>query len=120
MDEKTLFPSTSLPCGEQQAVPNELFTRYFIVKRIDSLSDSSFKRTSPFLIAKIFNSILGNDYNLKKMQSGDLLLEVTSAKNSQFLLTCSTIGSFSVSVQVHRTIKCSSWSNIRTRTFIQY
>lgn len=38
------------------------------------------------------------------MQSGDLLVDVSSVKNFQFLLTCTTIGSFSISVQPHQTL----------------
>lgn len=39
---KTLFLSVSLPSGEQQIKQQNSFTRVFVIKHTDSLSDSSF------------------------------------------------------------------------------
>ena len=104
MDGNTFSSSISLPCGEQQVVQNFTFTRYFIIKRIDNNSNNSFKNTSPFLISKTFHSVLGDVPSIKKLKSGDLLVEVSSAKQSNILATCSEMGSFVVSVEKHPTL----------------
>ena len=104
MDKNNIASSPSLLCGEQQISPNLCFTRYFIVKRIDNNSNTSFKNTSPFLIVKTFHSILGDAHGIRKLQSGDLMVEVSSAKQSNILSACTVIGSFSVSVQKHPTL----------------
>ena len=41
---------------------------------------------------------------MRKLKSGDLLVEVSSANQSHKLSKCSTIGSFSVSVEPHKTL----------------
>lgn len=58
---------------------------FFIIHRTDSVSDSSFKKTSLFLISKIFQSVLGGVCSIKKLHSGDFLVKVTSASPSELL-----------------------------------
>ena len=99
--EKNSTSSFSLPCGEQLNVQNSYFTRYFIVKRTDSTSNTSFKNTSPFLIAKTFHSILGEVRSIKKLKSGDLMIEVSSVDESNMLCKYSVIGTLAVSVEKH-------------------
>lgn len=109
-----LFPSICPPY-KQTAIQNELFTCYFILKCTNSLSNSSFKRTLLFWLLKHLNSDLKKNYKLKKIQSRDLLVEVTSQKftislnlyNYRFLFHfySSTLD-----------IKYNPWSNIKTRT----
>ena len=41
---------------------------------------------------------------MRKLKSGDLLVEVSSANQSLILSKCSTTGSFSVSVEPHKTL----------------
>lgn len=41
---------------------------------------------------------------MKKLQFGDLLVEVSSAKHSQVLSNCTTIGTFFVSAQTHQSL----------------
>ena len=84
----------SLPCGEQQNRQTSFFTRYFIIKHIDSTSNNSFKSTSPFLIAKNFQSVLGEVYSIRKLKSGDLLVEVSTAAQSNIHSRSTKIGFF--------------------------
>ena len=90
--------------GEQQNVQYTHFTSFFIIKHIDRNSNNTFKSTSPFLFQKIFQSVLGDVYSMWKFKSGDLLVEVSSANQSHILSKCSTIGSFSFSVEPHKTL----------------
>ena len=104
MFKNNITSSPSLPCGEQQIAQTPCFTRYFIVKRIDNTSNTSFKNTSPFFTAKTFHSFLGDTHGIRKLQSGDLMVEVFSAKQSSIISACIVIGSFSVSIQKHHTL----------------
>lgn len=60
MDGSISLSSASPPCEEQQTVQNYFFIFFFIIKHTGSISDSSFKNTSSFLIAKTFQSSLDN------------------------------------------------------------
>lgn len=84
-----------------------IFMCFFAIKCTDILSGSSFKRISQFLIMKTYQSNLREGYSHKKLQSGDLLVEVSIVKQSQLISNCSTTGSFAVSVQVHQILKTS-------------
>ncbi|CAN8014533.1 unnamed protein product [Ixodes persulcatus] len=61
-------------------------------------------KLSPFAVAKVLDSCLGDDYNAKKLYSGDLLVDVNSKKQSIALLTLNTIGDVKVTVSPHRTL----------------
>lgn len=60
MDGSISLSSASPTCEEQQTVQNYFFIFFFIIKHTGSISDSSFKNTSSFLIAKTFQSSLDN------------------------------------------------------------
>lgn len=98
--------SISFPCAEQQTAQNISFNHFFVIKHTDSLSDSSFKRTSLFLIEKTFQSVLGWSF-AEKLQSGDLVFEVSSASQTQLVSNCTTIVFLSVSFHVHQTLNRS-------------
>lgn len=78
--ESTLLYSTSLPCGKEQTVYTNCFTRSFFIKRINSISNSD-----NFLIAKTFNYVLGDVFSVRKLRSGDLLVELSSNNQSRLL-----------------------------------
>ena len=46
--------------------------RFFVIKR----NDGDFSKTSPFLIQKAIQSIIGEPKNIKKLRSGELLIEL--------------------------------------------
>ena len=100
--DKNNTSSFSLPCGEQLNVQTSYFTRYFIVKRTDN-SNTFFKNSFPFLIIKTFHSNLGEVYSIKKLKFGDLMVEASSANQSNILSKCSVTGTFAFSVEKHRT-----------------
>ena len=47
-------------------------TRFFVIKR----KEGDFSKTSPFLIEKAIQSVVGNAKSIKKLRSGELLTEV--------------------------------------------
>ena len=104
MDKNSITSSPSLLYEEQQIVLTHCFTRYFIIKLIDNISNTSFKNTSPFLITKTFHSVLRDAHKIRKLQSSDTMVEVPSAKQSSILSACTVMGAFSVSVQKHPTL----------------
>ena len=84
------------------------FTQYFIVKCTDSTSNTSFRNISPFLIAKTCHSILREVHSIKKLECGDLMVEVSSANQSNILSKCSAMGTFSVCIEKHCTLNSCS------------
>lgn len=79
--------------------------------------DYSFKRTSPFHIAKTFPSVIGDDLDhmFKELLSGYLLVEVSSTKQSHILSNSSTIGLFCSGTS---NSKYKLWFYLWTRSFI--
>jgi hypothetical protein len=77
--------------------------KFFIIK----LKDGSFSECSPFLIHKCIQSSIGRVKSIKKLRSGDLLVETDSVSQTITLLDCKTIGHLSVSVTPHNTLNFS-------------
>lgn len=103
MDGSTLFFSIFLPCEEHVIVLSNSLTRFFI-KISNNISNRPFKKTSPFLIGKTFRSFIEVISSLKKLNSCDFLVEVSSVNQSQLLSHISAIDSSFVSAHVHTTL----------------
>ncbi|GFV64266.1 hypothetical protein TNCV_4087111 [Trichonephila clavipes] len=68
-------PSRKSPSVEHHLLKFCDSFRFFIVKTPDT-----FTNVSPFLIEKAFTSSIGEVKSIRKMRSGDLFLEASSAK----------------------------------------
>ncbi|GBL93015.1 hypothetical protein AVEN_54649-2 [Araneus ventricosus] len=66
-----------------------------------SLPDNALLKSSPFIIHKAFLSIGGNSKPIKKLRSGDLLIDTTSALQSKYFLTATKFVDTPVSVVPH-------------------
>jgi hypothetical protein len=97
---KSIMASSFFNSSLQQS--DKISPTFFIVKLIDG----SFSTVSPFLIHKTVQSVLGEVLSIKKLRSGDLLLEVNE-KQASILSKCTTLGSFSVSVSPHGSLNQS-------------
>jgi hypothetical protein len=82
---------------------NQLLFKFFIVK----LKDGNFHDYSPFLIHKSIESTIGRVKSVKKLKSGDLLIQADSVSQTVTLLDCKTLGNLPVSVTPHSTLNFS-------------
>lgn len=110
MDLSNLLPTTAkhtkrtidtddTSTNKKLIIPNE-------PKHLIMHSDSEeFKKFSPFLIQKAIKGICGGEpKNIKKLKSGDLLIETTDSKQSRSLQNCTTIADIQIQVTPHKTL----------------
>lgn len=83
-------------------VPVSCF-RFFLIQ----IKDGNFQSVSPFLINKTLKSLVGEVKSVKKLRSGDLLVEVTTAKQAELIINCRTFGPYPVSVTPHSRLNFS-------------
>ncbi|GFU50733.1 probable RNA-directed DNA polymerase from transposon X-element [Trichonephila clavipes] len=95
-------PSNNSPSVEHRKIDFFDSFRYFIVKTPDTFSN-----VSPFLIEKAFNSSIGEVKSIRKMRSGDLFLEASSAKQATALMKLRKLAHLDVSVAPHSTLNFS-------------
>ncbi|GFW07847.1 uncharacterized protein TNCV_3919801 [Trichonephila clavipes] len=108
-------PSRTSPSVEQQIVSSKNgirsntqqqefsdFARFFVLK-----TQNTFSTVSPFLIEKAITSNIGPVKTIRKMRSGDLFLEVASAKQSYALRTLRSMAHVDITVVPHNTLNYS-------------
>ncbi|GFU46458.1 uncharacterized protein TNCV_2294431 [Trichonephila clavipes] len=108
-------PSRNSPSVEQQVVSdkNDIpshtqrqefsdSARFFVLK-----TPNTFSTVSPFLIEKAITSSIGPVKTIRKMRSGDLFLEVASAKQSSALRTLRKMAHIDITVVPHNTLNYS-------------
>ncbi|XP_055943472.1 uncharacterized protein LOC129973385 [Argiope bruennichi] len=66
--------------------------------------DDKLKDMSPFLIQKYIQSTTGNVTSVKKLRSGDLLIESATPKQSEQLLSIKNFGDAPIEVSGHKTL----------------
>ncbi|GFT58137.1 uncharacterized protein TNCV_723051 [Trichonephila clavipes] len=76
--------------------------RFFVLK-----TPNTFSTVSPFLIEKAITSSIGPVKTIRKMRSGDLFLEVASAKQSSALRTLRKMAHIDITVVPHNTLNYS-------------
>ncbi|GFW88331.1 hypothetical protein TNCV_4963171 [Trichonephila clavipes] len=81
---------------QQQEFSNS--ARFFVLK-----TPNTFSTVSPFLIEKAITSSIGPVKTIRKMRSGDLFLEVASAKQSSALRTLRKMAHLDVTIVPHTT-----------------
>ncbi|GFX06658.1 hypothetical protein TNCV_382541 [Trichonephila clavipes] len=95
-------PSSNSPSVEHRKIEFSDSFRYFIVKTPDT-----FTNVSPFLIEKAFTSSIGEVKWIRKMRSGDLFLEASSAKQATALINLQKLAHLDVTVAPHTTLNFS-------------
>ncbi|KFM68611.1 hypothetical protein X975_00216, partial [Stegodyphus mimosarum] len=68
---------------------------------------SEFHKMSPFLVQKYIKAFAEKPKSIKRLRSGDLLMETVSANQSKTLLTMSKMGQVAVTVSAHKTLNSS-------------
>ncbi|GBM54772.1 hypothetical protein AVEN_202278-1 [Araneus ventricosus] len=66
--------------------------------------EGKLKNISPFLIQKHIYAFAGNVQSIKKMKSGDLLVESSSLKQSEQLLSITKFGDIPITVSAHASL----------------
>ncbi|XP_064463035.1 uncharacterized protein LOC135373919 [Ornithodoros turicata] len=82
--------------------PEPWFPKVLVIK-----SDNESKplaKISPFLVAKELEKLLGKSYNAKKLNTGDLQVEVHTKQQSTALQGVKQVGDIKVTVTTHRTL----------------
>ncbi|XP_055944315.1 uncharacterized protein LOC129975286 [Argiope bruennichi] len=71
-------------------------SKFFIMSTVET-----FHEISPFLVHKLIQSHIGEVKNVKKLKSGDLLIEVSNSSQAITLRKLTTLGNIEVNVSVH-------------------
>ncbi|GFS83425.1 uncharacterized protein TNCV_1059851 [Trichonephila clavipes] len=108
-------PISNSPSVEQQVVSKKIdipshtqrqefsdSARFFVLK-----TPNTFSTVSPFLIEKAITSSIGPVKTIRKMRSGDLFLEVASAKQSSALRTLRKMAHIDITFVPHNTLNYS-------------
>ncbi|GBN13429.1 hypothetical protein AVEN_38766-1, partial [Araneus ventricosus] len=82
------------------------FDTYYIIKRTSS-NNETFHNVSPFLVEKGISGQLGEVASVRKLRSGDLLIEVNSRKQAQQIIKLNNLSSIPVTVAAHATLNFS-------------
>ncbi|GBO15260.1 hypothetical protein AVEN_146010-1 [Araneus ventricosus] len=82
------------------------YDKFFLVKRISS-QEETFNSVSPFLVQRSITENIGDVSSVRKLRSGDLLIEVNSRTQAQKIVKIKTFGSIPVSVSSHVSMNSS-------------
>ena len=85
---------------EKNAFSDDDGNRFFVIKR----NEGDFSKTSPFLIEKAMQSAVGNVKSIKKLRSGELLVEVQNCRQATSLKKCTQLANMPITASAHRTL----------------
>ncbi|XP_055924742.1 uncharacterized protein LOC129956818 [Argiope bruennichi] len=100
--------SKRAPFSGQPIVSNAFtkhFESFFVIKR--TKDEENFHTVSAFLVQKAISSTVGEVVSIRKLHSGDLLVEVNSRKQAQQLLKLKALATIPLNVSAHRTLNSS-------------
>ncbi|GBN66494.1 hypothetical protein AVEN_2701-1 [Araneus ventricosus] len=83
--------------------PEKRFDKFFVIHTISS-SKETFETVSPFLVQRAIVSTIGEVNSIRKLRSGDLLVEVNSLKQAQQIVKLKSLETIQISVTPHRTL----------------
>ncbi|GBL95339.1 hypothetical protein AVEN_154757-1 [Araneus ventricosus] len=103
-------PKTNRPFSGQRKEQNQslekYFDNFFIFKRV-SENKETFQSVSPFLVKKAVVGTLGEVTSVRKLCSGDLLIEVKSRKQAQQIIKLEPLATIPVTVSAHTSLNSS-------------
>ncbi|GBN90266.1 hypothetical protein AVEN_140790-1 [Araneus ventricosus] len=101
------FPCLA-PCGQRkESNVEKYFDHFFIVQRV-SENKKTFHSVSPFLVQKaVVSIILGEVASVRKLRSGDLLIEVKSRKQAQQIIKFKALATIPITVSAHTSLNSS-------------
>ncbi|XP_035214417.1 uncharacterized protein LOC118188158 [Stegodyphus dumicola] len=90
-------------CANANEDERKLIPRFLVINN----TTDEIKKMSPFLIQKLIKSCAGEPKNIKRLRSGDLLVETLSSSQSATLLSLNKLGNVSVTVSPHKSLNYS-------------
>ncbi|GBO45180.1 hypothetical protein AVEN_56608-1 [Araneus ventricosus] len=105
MGKKTNRPFSGQRREQNQSL-EKYFDHFFIVKRV-SENKETFHSVSPFLVQKAVVGTLGEVASVRKLRSGDLLIEVKSRKQAQQIIKLKALATIPVTVSAHSSLNSS-------------
>ena len=91
------------PSSSEDESPSPPWPHFLVM----SSTDDNFKRLSPFAIQKGIQGIAGTPKSVKKLRSGDLLIEVEKKSHSDNLLKARSLANIAVTTSPHRILNSS-------------
>ncbi|XP_055944700.1 uncharacterized protein LOC129975635 [Argiope bruennichi] len=85
---------------------SQYFDKFFIIKRTSDKQET-FSPVSPFLVQKAIAATLGEVLSIRKMRSGDLLVEISTKKQAQQIMKLKALAHIPVSVNPHTSLNFS-------------
>ncbi|GBO15278.1 hypothetical protein AVEN_257170-1 [Araneus ventricosus] len=104
MGPKTNRPFSGQPKEHNQSL-EKYFDHFFIVKRLSE--NETFHSVSPFLVQKAVVGTLGEVASVRKLRSGDLLIEVKSRKQAQQIIKLKALATIPITVSAHTSLNSS-------------
>ncbi|XP_055944735.1 uncharacterized protein LOC129975654 [Argiope bruennichi] len=106
-----MAPPKKGPFSGRHIIPQQVnfenhFDKFFVIKRI-SENNETFETVSPFLVQKAIAATVGDITSIRKMRSGDLLVEVNSRKQAQQIQKLKALSTIPVSVSPHHSLNIS-------------
>ncbi|XP_055936856.1 uncharacterized protein LOC129966457 [Argiope bruennichi] len=98
-------PRRNAPFSGHLSLPKP-FDIFFIVKRV-STEKETFHSVSPFLVEKSLTGNIGEVASVRKLRSGDLLVEVSSRQQSHKILKLKSFGPIPVTITPHGSMNSS-------------
>ncbi|GBN04952.1 hypothetical protein AVEN_183218-1 [Araneus ventricosus] len=96
-------PLKDVPLSGQQTC--KTYLAFFILKRISA--ENNFHTVSPFLVEETISESVGVVKSIRKLRSGDLLIEVSSRKQANQVMKLKALSKIPVSVGPHRSLNFS-------------
>ena len=87
--------------------------RIFVIKR-----KGDFSRISPFLIQKAIQSVVGEANSIKKLRTGELLIEVQTNTQAKNMKKCTNLANIPVIISSHRTL--NNFCGVISESDLQY
>ncbi|XP_055951549.1 uncharacterized protein LOC129987612 [Argiope bruennichi] len=82
------------------------FDHFFVVQRVSDTKEN-FHNVSPFLVEKAFVATIGDVSSIRKLRSGDLLVEVSSRQQAQKILKLKALATIPITVSAHKSLNSS-------------
>ncbi|KAH9369116.1 hypothetical protein HPB48_012781 [Haemaphysalis longicornis] len=76
------------------------FSRFFLVQEVEEPMQTK----SPFAIAKVLNQLVEPNYSARKLQNGDVLVELYTRKQSAKIMELAKLEDTNVTVTTHRSL----------------
>ncbi|GBN27440.1 hypothetical protein AVEN_131177-1 [Araneus ventricosus] len=105
MGKSKKLPFSGRQCVQEASAVN-YFDRFFIFNRKSSTNET-FHSVSPFLVEKAISGYLGGIPSVRKLRSGDLLMEVSSQKHAQIIIKLNNLAAIPVTATPHASFNFS-------------